>query len=162
MSSLPSPADAPGLESHPGLAPGDTEPTDALVQIAFTVMGVLTRVAAEHDVSLTQLRVLGILRDRRPRMAQLAAFLGLEKSTMSGLINRAEQRGLLRRVRNAEDARAWDVVMTDEGLKLAARVHRQVEEALKPLTDGLDQSGEEALNQVTRLIRTGLSPAGCP
>ncbi|ERK69221.1 hypothetical protein N136_04459, partial [Leifsonia aquatica ATCC 14665] len=68
---------------------------DALVQTSFVVTGVLTRVAAERDLSLTQLRMLGVLRDRRPRMAQLAALLGLDKSTVSGLIERAERRGLV-------------------------------------------------------------------
>ena len=62
---------------------------DALAQISFALMAVLTEVAAEHDLSLTQLRVLGILRDREPTMADLAAFTGLERSTVSGLIDRA-------------------------------------------------------------------------
>lgn len=39
---------------------------DGLVRSAFQVMGVLTRIGAEYDLSLTQLRVLGILRDRTP------------------------------------------------------------------------------------------------
>ena len=65
---------------------------DALVQTSFVTMAVLNRIGAENDLSLTQLRVLGILRERRPRMAALADRLGLKKSTMSGLIDRAEQR----------------------------------------------------------------------
>ena len=72
---------------------------DALAHSAFVVMGALTRIGAEHELSLTQLRVLGILRDRTPRMAELADYLGLEKSTMSGLVDRAERRGLLERPR---------------------------------------------------------------
>ncbi len=78
---------------------------DALAQSGFAVMGVLTRIGAEHDLSLTQMRVLGILRDRRLRMAELAGFLGLERSTLSGLVDRAEARGLLERGRSAEDGR---------------------------------------------------------
>ena len=70
---------------------------DSLVQVSFTVIAVLSRVAAEHDLSLTQLRVLGILRDREPTMAELATYLGLERSTVSGLIDRAVQRGLVRK-----------------------------------------------------------------
>ncbi len=69
---------------------------DALAQMSFTLMAVLTEVAAEHDLSLTQLRVLGILRDREPTMAELATFTGLERSTISGLIDRAAARGLVR------------------------------------------------------------------
>lgn len=41
-------------------------------------MAVLTKVAADNELSLTQLRVLAILRDRRLRMTALAGYLGLE------------------------------------------------------------------------------------
>src|SRR5262245_55476450 len=41
------------------------ELVEALGAVAFAVMGALTKLAAEHDLSLTQLRMLGILRDRR-------------------------------------------------------------------------------------------------
>ena len=49
---------------------------DALAQAAFVTMAVLTKVAADNELSLTQLRVLAILRDRRLRMAVLAGYLG--------------------------------------------------------------------------------------
>ena len=87
---------------------------DALVQASFVTMAVLTRIGAEHDLSLTQLRVLAILRDRRPRMSVLADHLGLEKSTMSGLVDRAASRGLLARHTAAEDGRAIHVSLTDD------------------------------------------------
>ena len=35
---------------------------DNLVQVSFAVIAVVSRTAAEHDLSLTQLRVLAILR----------------------------------------------------------------------------------------------------
>lgn len=108
------------------------ELVDALVQASFLVMGVLTRVAAEHDLSLTQLRVLGVLRDRRPRMAQLADHLGLDKSSVSGLIERAERRGLVERVPSADDARATEVAITDAGRSLAALGAEQIRIALEP------------------------------
>ncbi|MBF4161608.1 MarR family winged helix-turn-helix transcriptional regulator [Nocardioides acrostichi] len=111
----------------------DEELLDAVVQTAFTVTSVLNRVAAKHDLSLTQLRTLGILRDRTPRIAVLADFLGLEKSTMSGLISRAEQRGLLERSTDPDDARATIVAMTDVGLELADKVRDEVHQSLRPL-----------------------------
>ncbi len=130
---------------------------DALAQSAFIVMGVLTRIGAEHDLSLTQLRVLGILRDRRPRMAELADFLGLEKSTMSGLVDRAEQRGLLKRGKNATDGRAVDVSMTEAGLELAGRVHGEVRRGLAPITDRLDARERLALTQLLeRMLGSGV------
>ena len=79
---------------------------DGLVQVSFAVTAVLSRVAAEHDLSLTQLRVLGILRDRKPTMAELANYLGLERSTVSGLVDRAVQRGLVEKNTDPSDGRS--------------------------------------------------------
>ncbi|GIT78823.1 hypothetical protein LLS1_04920 [Leifsonia sp. LS1] len=133
--------------------PGDDPLVDALVQTSFVVMGVLTRVAAEHDLSLTQLRMLGVLRDRRPRMAQLAQLLGLDKSTVSGLIERAERRGLVRRVPSAADARAVEVEATDAGHVLARSGADEVRDALQPLFGALDVRGRTALQrELDRLL----------
>ncbi|MFG2593713.1 MarR family winged helix-turn-helix transcriptional regulator [Streptomyces sp. NPDC048438] len=139
------------------MAPDDStdDLIDGLVRSAFQVMGVLTRVGAEHDLSLTQLRVLGILRDRRPRMSDLAAFLGLDKSTLSGLIARAERRGLLTRGTSPEDKRAVVVLITDEGRDLTQRLYEEVREALAPATGRLDPEQRE---QLAELLEPLLSP----
>src|SRR6202042_3742213 len=94
---------------------GQDDLIDALVTASFATMAVLTRIAAEHDLSLTQLRVLAILRDRRVKMTELADYLGLDKSTVSGLVDRAEKRGLLQRVPNPLDGRAVDVILSAAG-----------------------------------------------
>jgi DNA-binding MarR family transcriptional regulator len=110
---------------------------DALAQTAFGVMAVLNRVGAENDLSLTQLRVLGILRDRRLRMRDLADYLGLEKSTMTGLVDRAEKRGLLARAPSESDGRAVDVFLTPQGEALVGPVYGRVVELLAPMVETL-------------------------
>jgi DNA-binding MarR family transcriptional regulator len=110
---------------------------DALVRAAFFITAVLSRVAAEHDLSLTQLRVLAILRDRQGSMGDLASYLGLDKSTISGLVDRAEKRGLLRRTQNPLDGRGIDVALTPGGTDLAERGAATVAQALSPLTKTL-------------------------
>jgi DNA-binding MarR family transcriptional regulator len=116
---------------------GVDELVDALAQAAFATMGVLQRVAASHDLSLTQLRVLAILRDRRLRMAELADHLGLERSTMSGLVDRAERRGLLRRAPAEDDGRAVEVALTGDGARLAASGAAEVARSMAPMTAAL-------------------------
>lgn len=118
---------------------------DAIVQTSFTTMAVLHKVGADHDLSLTQLRVLAILRDRRVRMAGLAAYLGLEKSTMTGLVDRAEQRGLLARAPSADDRRAIEVFLTPAGLALADRLYAEVTAALAPRTGTLPAADQRRL-----------------
>jgi DNA-binding MarR family transcriptional regulator len=117
--------------------PGQRELTDVLVRSSFEVMAVLSRIGAEHDLSLTQLRVLGILRDRRVRMSELASYLGLDKSTISGLVDRAEKRGLVQRAPNAADGRAVDVFLTAAGAELAGRGAAQIARALSSMTGTL-------------------------
>lgn len=118
---------------------------DALVPVAFATMAVLSKMGAENDLSLTLIRTLGILRDRRPRMAELAEHLGLEKQTLSGLIARAEKRGLVARAPNALDGRATDVSLTEEGAQLVERLHAQTQQALAPLTEQLSASDQLVL-----------------
>jgi DNA-binding MarR family transcriptional regulator len=127
---------------------------DRLVVNAFQVMGVLTRIGAKHDLSLTQLRVLGILRDRRLRMTELATYLGLDKSTMSGLIDRGERRGLLARGKHPEDRRVVDVFITPAGLSLAERLQDEIRRALAPATDHLDPDQRDQLVELLELAST--------
>jgi DNA-binding MarR family transcriptional regulator len=116
---------------------GATDLIDALVRTAFFTTAVLSKIAAENDLSLTQLRVLAILRDRQASMTDLATYLGLDKSTISGLVDRAEKRGLLRRTQNPLDGRGVDVALTAPGVELAARGAATVAHALSPLTKTL-------------------------
>lgn len=127
---------------------------DTLVTASFVVMAVISRLGAAHDLSLSMVRMLGILRDRRPRMTELADYLGLEKQTMSGLVARAEKRGLVARVPNEDDARATDVVLTDEGARLLRQLRAEGRAALGPLVENLDASEQQlARNLLQRLFR---------
>ena len=118
---------------------------DAIVQVAFATMAVLNKIGAEHDVSLTQLRVMGILRDRRLGMTALADYLGLEKSTMSGLVDRAEKRGLLARAPGAADGRAIEVTLSRAGVALFDRGYAQARAALAPMMERLSAADRRRL-----------------
>ncbi|CAH0187659.1 hypothetical protein SRABI76_01691 [Microbacterium oxydans] len=128
----------------------DDDLIDALGQTAFMTMGVLTGLAADAGLSLTQLRVLAILRDRRLRMSDLAEYLGLEKSTMSGLVSRAERARLLARVPNEQDARSVDVVLTDRGRDVADSLTVALRDTLLPLTERISVADRHALAALLR------------
>lgn len=121
---------------------------DALVQISFTLMAVLTEVAAEHDLSLTQLRVLGILRDREPTMADLATFTGLERSTVSGLIDRAAQRGLVVKTADTVDGRSVRVSLTKQACRLVPEVTSAIGDRIQPLIGQLSASEQKRLTEL--------------
>ncbi len=121
---------------------------DALAQSAFAITSILNRIAADNELSLTQLRMLAILRDRRPTMSGLASLLGLEKSTLSGLVERAETRGLVARGRSSADGRAFDVFLTEEGRRQARLIERDVQQAVLPGTAGLSAAERETLREL--------------
>lgn len=120
---------------------------DALVQMSFEVMGRLTQLAAEEGMSLTQLRVLGVLRDRTPRMADLATGLGLDRSSVTGLIDRAQQRGLVERVPEEGDGRVVRVALTADGQRTAERMTARMSELLTDVVAPLPAATKRSLRE---------------
>ena len=94
---------------------------------------------------MTQLRLLGILRDREPLMLDLARHLGLGKSSVTGLIDRAERRGLVERSTAPHDGRAIHVRLTAAGRRLAEQNTAQAKEAVSRLLDGLPPRDRDRL-----------------
>ena len=119
---------------------------DGLVQVSYAVIGLLTRVAAAHDLSLTQLRVLAILRDREPKISELATHLGLERSSVSGLVDRAVTRGLVRRRAGDEDGREVRVRLTAKGQRLAGLLTVEVDALVGELTGRLGPADRRRLS----------------
>src|ERR1700744_1557271 len=78
---------------------------DGLAQLSFLTIGLLERRAGEHGMSVIQTRLLGVLRDRTPTMNELATMLGLDKSSATGLVERAERRGPVTRIPSSSDRR---------------------------------------------------------
>jgi DNA-binding MarR family transcriptional regulator len=128
-----------------GRAAAATEMMDSLVRVSFAVTALLSRVAAEHDLSLTQLRVMAILRDREPTMAELAAYLGLERSSVSGLIDRAVRRGLVRRDPSSDDGRAVRLSLTPDGRHLASVGADEIAALIAPMTGSLTAADQKRL-----------------
>lgn len=130
---------------------------DGLIQLSFLVQGVLGRAVAVQGLSTIQARLLGTLRDREPGMAQLARLLQLDKSSMTGLVDRAEQRGLVRRVAVPEDGRAVHVTLTSKGRRLAETLTAEVGRQLTGITDdlGVTDRGRLSLLASQLVLRDG-------
>jgi MarR family transcriptional regulator, lower aerobic nicotinate degradation pathway regulator len=146
-------AAAPAGPPAPAAQRGQLNTVDGLAQLAFVIHGMLELRAAEHDLSITQARLLGVLRDRTPAMTELARLLGLDKSSISGLVDRAERRGLVVRIPSAEDKRAVLVGLTDEGRSLVSQAAARFGADLTAMLDPLPPSDREALSAiVSRLL----------
>jgi DNA-binding MarR family transcriptional regulator len=128
---------------------------DSLVQLSFAVHSALERVADRHDLSLVQVRLLGILRDREPAMMELASYLGLDKSSVTGLVTRAERRGFVERTTSTEDRRAVYVSVTAKGRALIQVFVKQLERELAVLVEDLDETERKQLSTLASQIVLG-------
>ena len=128
---------------------------DALAQLSFLVHGLLERRAAEHDLSIIQTRLLGVLRDRKPTMNELAKLLELDKSSVTGLVDRAERRGLVVRVPSTADRRVVLVSLTVRGRSLVSQASAGFEADVAGLLGCLSPSERSTLSGlVSRLLVT--------
>ena len=118
----------------------DAEFVDALVQLSFSVQTVISEVGSRYELSSIQARLLGILRDREPAMAELARFLKLDKSSITGLVDRAERRGLVRRTASPRDGRSVHVQLTGEGRQLATACAAEVRRHVSWLARGMTEA----------------------
>ena len=127
-------------------------PVDGLAQLSFLIQGLLERRAAEHDLSIIQTRLLGVLRDRKPTMNELARFLGLDKSSVTGLVAR---------VPSTTDRRAVLVSLTDEGRSFVSQAAAAFETDVSALLSRLPPRERETLARiVSRLLVTHASDQG--
>lgn len=123
----------------------ELDPVGALAQISLLVQGTLERRAADHDSSLIQMRLLGILRDRKPTMSELARLLELDRSSTSGLVDRAAGRGLVRRLPSQIDRRSVRVSLSAEGRTLLQAVTGGFEADIAAILEPLDSPARATL-----------------
>lgn len=110
---------------------------------------------------MTQARLLGVLRDREPTINEIARLLELDKSSISGLVDRAEARGLVRRVRSPRDGRSVRVALTRDGRRLVRAVSATFEADVVSLLDLLPGSDRDSLRSlVSRLLVAHASTRG--
>jgi MarR family transcriptional regulator, lower aerobic nicotinate degradation pathway regulator len=140
-------------------APPEDELTlvDSLVQTSFLVQNAMRRVAARHDISVIQMRLLGILRDREPGTLLLARLLELDKSSVTGLVDRAEKRGLVERVPDPDDGRAVRIKLTRGGRALVTRGAAEVEAEIETVAARL--TGPQRRQLADLLSRIASPPA---
>jgi DNA-binding MarR family transcriptional regulator len=105
-----------------GMKPTSAHACDAwqlLVQLFFTQRANLPPLAAELELSPAQCHVLHLIEPGRPiPMGQLAETLACHASNVTGLVDRLESRGLVRRRPSAADRRVKVLDLTPTGSRL--------------------------------------------
>jgi MarR family transcriptional regulator, organic hydroperoxide resistance regulator len=92
-----------------------------LTQLFFAHRANLPTLAAELQLSPAQCHVLHLIEPGRPiPMGQLAETLACDASNVTGLVDRLESRGLVRRRASEEDRRVKVLELTTNGARLRA------------------------------------------
>ena len=90
-----------------------------LMQLFFAQRANLPLVAAELELSPAQCHVLHLIEPGRPiPMGQLAETLACDASNVTGLVDRLESRGLIRRRASEQDRRVKVLELTPTGARL--------------------------------------------
>ena len=82
--------------------------------------------------------------------ATLAGEIAFDRTTITGVIDRLEAKGLVSRQVNAKDRRARVLAITPEGLAMLERIRPRVEAAQGQLTRGLSAQETETLMHLLR------------
>src|SRR5688572_18706732 len=100
----------------------------ALSEVFFTI-GRPRIMRANQDLELSppQGIVLRLLDQPRP-MGELAAMMGCDNSNMTGIVDRMEERGLVRRAPAEGDRRVKLIDLTEEGRRVRGEVARRMAE----------------------------------
>jgi len=99
-----------------------------------------------YQVSAPQLHCLLALSENGPLPpSQIARHIMVKSSTVTGIIDRLEQKGLVYRLRNSPDRRVITIQLTEAGKELAQNAPPPIQHKI---VDGLRKLPEKEINQI--------------
>jgi DNA-binding MarR family transcriptional regulator len=87
----------------------------------------------------------------------LSRRLLVDKANVTGLVNRLERSGLIRRNEVPGDRRRYHITLTGKGRRLIDRVDRRYFDAVAAIMSGLTPREHAELVSLTRKMRAGLA-----
>lgn len=111
----------------------------------------------KYHVSAPQLNCLLTLYEYGPLpLSQIAKHIMVKSSTITGIIDRLEQKGLVTRVRNSQDRRVITIELTETGKKLTQNapppIQQKIVDGLKRLPEGEIEQIVLALTKLTSML----------
>jgi DNA-binding MarR family transcriptional regulator len=117
----------------------------ALVRSSFLVNAVYAESGREYGLTPQQGQLLCVLMTQPYGMGELGSILGLAKSSLSGLVDRTERNGMVRREADPSDARAVRIALTAQGSRLAEEFYTETCRRVEQLPAGLSPEERETL-----------------
>ena len=119
-----------------------------LFRLFVSQRGRVPQVASEFELSPMQAHVLRLLEPDEPLpMRTLARKLCCDASNVTGIVDRLEERGLVRRAAAPSDRRVKMLVVTDRGLGVRTAILARLSEAPEPIAN-LSAADQRALREI--------------
>lgn len=150
------------MSGQPTLGPGpDSELTWLLHRAAQRMRAATSAAAEQHGLTMRQLIVLSALH-LSPGMTQvqLGRAVGMDKTTLTGELDRLEQRDLVRRSVDPRDRRARTLDVTDAGERLRALVSADTDRAEREALGAFDDSDVARLRSMLVDLISGTRDQG--
>ena len=128
-----------------------------LVRLVFAQRATLPPLAARLRLSPAQCHLLHLIEPDRPLpMGRLAQTLACDASNVTGLVDRLESRGLVRRRPSAGDRRVKVLILTPTGARLRTELVARLADP-PPALDRLSPGEQRTLMRIlSRLLEEGL------
>jgi len=141
-----------------GPGPDTCRAWQLMVKFFFAQREHLPSSCTEFDLSPAQCHVLHLIEPGRPMpMGRLADTLSCDASNVTGLVDRLEARGLLRRRPSVRDRRVKVLQLTPAGARVRAQVLRRMSGRSVPLSRlSLDQ--QRALVNILEVLVEAKTP----
>jgi DNA-binding MarR family transcriptional regulator len=116
--------------------------------------------AGKLEVSQRELALLQALANAGPMITkELGGRFGVPVSTMTGLVDRMERKGLIRRVPDRRDRRSIELEATPAGA-LALKEHdRDMEAIARGMLEALSERDQGELIDILRRVKAGIEAA---
>ena len=109
-------------------------------------------IVPDVEISYQQLNVLYLVRVDNASMAEMARLLGVAPTVITGLVDRLESRGLIRRQAHPTDRRRIQLVLTERGNEISVQVEEAVASRIERQVQLLDRSDRERLRSGLELF----------
>jgi DNA-binding MarR family transcriptional regulator len=124
----------------------------ALVRLSYLVDSIYSDVCAGYGVSVPQAQLMCVVKDQSRGMGEISAMLRLDKSSVTGLVERVERRGYLLREMSPTDRRAITVRLTPTGKELTDAFYEEVSRRLTDLAAQLPAEDHDHLTRIATLL----------
>lgn len=109
-----------------------------------------------HGVTPGQYSVLKCLwKDNGQTVKQLAEHLYLDSSTVTGILDRMEQKGLIKKKADPKDRRALQVLLTEKGQALEEPLSQAILNANKKAVQEMNDKEYESLKELLHKLSPG-------